>query len=97
MENFLVRVVLHSKTDLSYQAYSDLHIAMERAGFSRRILSTTNIWYQLPPAEYMMTSAHYTLQQLYDVVFNIVVKIDPDYGILVSALKTYTWGGLKTS
>jgi hypothetical protein len=96
MSNFLVRVVLHAKTDLTHPSYTALHEAMEKGGFSRKIISALGISYHLPPAEYRIDGV-YTLDALHTKVKNIVDTIDTDNGILISQHDNKTiWSGLKT-
>jgi hypothetical protein len=53
--NILVRVELHGA---SYPGnYNTLHIAMERAGFTRSIVADNGRAYDLPTAEYTMYGA----------------------------------------
>jgi len=99
MELFLVRVVLHSKTDLGHNIYALLHLEMEKSGFTRKIKSNTGYWYHLPPAEYLFSSNLRT-DQIKDVVENIVKAIDIDCAVIVYQLASSSslwasWEGLK--
>jgi hypothetical protein len=54
MSSFLVRIELHNAI---WSDYNALHVAMERAGFSRLIQSDSGKWFRLPTAEYKIVSS----------------------------------------
>jgi hypothetical protein len=56
MSWFLVRVELHDAKDYA-EAYKILHEAMEEVGFVRKIDDDEGDWYELPTAEYFISSS----------------------------------------
>lgn len=94
MATFLVRVELHGKT-YSHQSYTDLHTAMEKAGFARKIYGSDGKWYHLPSAEYQCT-ANLTAEQVREAVKAIVRLIDTSYSVLVVEWTSASWFGLTS-
>ncbi|MDE2020905.1 MAG: hypothetical protein KGJ13_11265 [Patescibacteria group bacterium] len=63
MKRFITRVELHGAGE---QDYVNLHEAMERMGFARKIWADTRIWYYLPTAEYVYTG-NITNQEVFNM------------------------------
>lgn len=54
MSNYITRIELHRAIESDYE---NLHAAMAKQGFSRKIESDQGDWYQLPTATYALTSS----------------------------------------
>lgn len=89
MANFLVRIILHSKSDLTHYSYTSLHTAMERAGFKRQIRDVFT--YKLPPAEYCKESNYSSLLTVHNEAVSAANSVDTNNGVVTveySACKT---------
>ncbi|VWC05286.1 hypothetical protein BLA23254_05009 [Burkholderia lata] len=94
MPSFTTRVILHGVRE-DEQAYTDLHVAMKKAGFSRTIKGGGKE-YHLPPAEYDFDGA-ITKAQVIDKAKAAALSVHDDFGVLVTEAVTsgQMWVGLK--
>jgi hypothetical protein len=93
MPNFLVRVELHSAV---YDDYVSLHAAMQKVGFSRTIIGSDGITYQLPTAEY-----YYSGTALLGNVFEAAQKAANSTGkfneVIAAQCEGLMWEGLPVA
>lgn len=80
MAYFMTRVELH---DANAQDYDQLHAAMEDKGFSRLIETREGQWFQLPPAQYHLSSS-LSLEQVLESAKKAVATTRKRYGICVT-------------
>lgn len=85
MSNFTTRIELHGATVAEYEK---LHSAMQKAGFSRTILSNKGQTHILPTAEYICSGQ--SLDQVLSTAGKVASTTDKTYSILVS--ETTNWG-----
>ena len=90
MASFTTRVELH---DASFQDYQILHSAMEAEGFTRTI-SSSNVKYKLPTAEYNRI-ASVTQQQVLDSAKRAANETGRKYAVLVTESVGRTSFGLE--
>jgi len=86
----MTRVELH---DANEKDYETLHAAMEAEGFSRTIMSTENVVYHLPTAEYYRT-AQLTRSQVLDSAKCAAGKTKKTYAVVVTESNGVAWRGL---
>lgn len=91
MSSYTVRVELHHAT--TWQDYDTLHTAMGKEGFSRTILGSDGITYELPTAEYVIAGS-LTTQQVLDRVKRAAAVTGKSYSVLVSEVVNWMWSGL---
>ncbi len=94
MTNFTTRIELHGADDDAYEA---LHDAMTEVGFVRWIQDQDGNKLRLPTAEYNLSGATLTRQQVLQRAKRAAdsVKPDPAPWILVTESAGRTWSGLK--
>ncbi|WP_337927194.1 type V toxin-antitoxin system endoribonuclease antitoxin GhoS [Xenorhabdus griffiniae] len=91
MANFTVRVELHNANSKDYDR---LHEKMENAGFERAITTESGRVFQLPDAEYSISSTKST-QEVCDLARDTAKKIKSNPSILVTKSNgTRRWSGL---
>jgi hypothetical protein len=93
MANFLVRIILHSKTDLSHYSYSSLHTAMENAGFKRQIHDVFD--YKLPHAEYCKENSWSTFSAVHAEARAAANSVDTNNGVVTVEYSSCTTSGLS--
>jgi hypothetical protein len=91
MANYIVRVEVH--TFYLHHDYNDLHSAMDKASFSRKILGDNGKSYHLPTAEYIC-STNLNTEQVRDAVQTIVSNIAKRYCLIVHERGTSAWFNL---
>lgn len=90
MASFTTRVELHGAT---YQDYENLHVAMEREGFSRTIKADGGGRYHLPTAEYDRSGA-LTLAQILESAKRAAASTRKSFAVLVTEAVARTWYNL---
>ena len=90
MTGYTVRIELHAAT---YDDYETLHTAMQSAGFSRTIKSDNGTIYQLPTAEYSVSSDG-DVNAVLKAASNAAARTGKNYGALVTAAGPRAWIGL---
>lgn len=91
MSDFIIRVELHNATATDY---SNLHSAMETAGFSRTIMDSRGILYQLPTAEYVCSPTTQTVNDIRDIAYRIAGRVRPDPSVIAANYTGAAWNGL---
>jgi hypothetical protein len=91
MARYTVRVELHNAT--TWQDYDTLHTAMGKEGFSRTIVGSDGVTYELPTAEYVITGT-LTSQQVLDRAKRAAAVTGKSSSILVSEVVNWMWLGL---
>jgi hypothetical protein len=87
---YTTRVELHRA---SGDDYENLHAAMLRQGFSRKIQSDDGTWYHLPTAEYNYEGPA-ALQQVLAAAETAATTTERAFGLLVTESKARMWKGL---
>lgn len=82
MTNFVTRVELRNATAAQYV---QLHAGMTNAGFSRTIPAPGGKLYHLPTAEYFLSSANLSLEEVRDLAKGVAEAISAGPLILVTA------------
>ena len=90
MTSFTVRVELHSATYLDYET---LHSKMAGQGFSRQITSDSGYTYQLPTAEYNI-STDASRSEVLGQAKSAVKATNKTGAVLVTESTGRTWDGL---
>lgn len=90
MATFLVRVELHGASGKDYDV---LHVAMERVGFSRTIVSDTGVRYHLPTAEYEAVGNH-TREEVLEAAKGAAGTTGKKFGVIVTQSAGQSWSGL---
>jgi hypothetical protein len=91
MASFMTRVELHGVKHDS-EIYDKLHVAMEKAGFSRQIQGSDGTVYHLPPAQYW-ASGNYTLEFVRDTAAKVSAGVWQNRAVLVTEGLS-AWSGL---
>jgi len=92
MANYLVRVEIHEF--YLHHNYNDLHSALEKLSFSRKILGSNDKSYHLPSAEYLYSSVLNT-EKVRDAVQAIVSNIAKSYEVIVFERGEAAWYNLS--
>lgn len=92
MADFMTRVELHGVRNDS-EVYENLHAAMERAGFSRRIRAADGTWYHLPPAQYAASGNH-TIEFVRDTAASVAQSVWTNRAVIVTE-GVSAWQGLS--
>jgi hypothetical protein len=90
MQSYIVRVELHGA---DYQDYEQLHVAMAQRGLSRIILGSDGQKYQLPTAEYVISTVS-SLSQVRDAARAAAATTGRSCWVLVSEYSNCGWFGL---
>ncbi len=93
MAAFMTRVELH---DATYYDYESLHVAMEKEGFSRTIVSNQGATYNLPTAEYYRSS-QLTIDQILASAERAAASTRKNYGVIVTESNGIRWNGLPVA
>jgi hypothetical protein len=93
MSRFITRIELHSANAENYQT---LHEEMAKEGFTRTIISSEKIEYDLPNAEYYRIS-NLNLQQILESAKKAAAKTNKTHSIIVSETSASTWHNLNTT
>jgi hypothetical protein len=94
MPTFITRVEMHGATG---EDYNKLHTAMERAGFSRIVVSTQNVRYHLPTAEYIRSGSDLTCQKVLNEAVAAAGSVRRDPSVLVAeTVGNWYWWNLRT-
>lgn len=91
MARFTTRVELHSADEDDYE---NLHAAMERRGFSRRITSSDGVTYHLPTAEYNLNK-DWDLDRVLDEAQKAADSTGRKNEVLVTKSNGRRWLGLQ--
>lgn len=91
MSTFIVRIELHPSDQ--QQAYSRVHDAMARAGFSRTYKGSDNVSYHLPTSEYCFTS-NSPVEVVRDSVAAATSTVTTNFMLLVSETTRIATAGL---
>lgn len=90
MSQFTTRVELH---DAGYSDYVTLHEAMRKNGFSHKITSDDDVTYELPDAEYDITSS--SRSNVLALAKSAAQSTGKSFGVLVTESNGRTWYGLS--
>ena len=91
MSEFTTRVELHDATGDDYEL---LHSAMEEEGFSRLIEGGSGAIYQMPWAEYNLSSGSMDRSDVLSAAKRAADSTGRTYGVLVTESAGRTWQGL---
>lgn len=91
MSIFIVRIELHPSD--KEQAYSAVHDAMQKAGFSRIYRNHDGLRYHLPPSEYCITSAS-SVEAIRDLAAAATGTVTTLFMLLVSETMRIAIAGL---
>ena len=93
MSKYIVRVELHHA---DYQDYEQLHAAMEKKGFARKVQGSDGQIYDLPEAEYFVSTQR-DISEVRAAARNAAVGTGRKNAVLVTQSVTSAWIGLKKS
>ena len=82
MPGFTIRVELHG-AEHEGDAYEDLHEAMKKRSFARR-LKIDGITYELPPAEYSIRANSLTGSKVLKEAIAAAEEVSDDFSVLVT-------------
>lgn len=93
MAKFITRVELHHA---SYDDYEQLHAEMAARGFSRQISGSDGQTYQLPTAEYVISSSS-ELSHVRSLASAAAKNTGRKFGVIVAQYSGSAWAGLASA
>jgi hypothetical protein len=93
MATFIVRVELHATPDYTHPHYEQLHTAIEKAGFTRKLHPDAGS-YQLQTGTYKMESDH-SLETVLDLAKKATDSVDTNNSVIAMEMEKYAWVGPK--